>query len=245
MFVLTLLPSPAVYAGACLTCLCLVSRVHAGMPAGSSRTPEPGYVLLITCPAAACSTSRQPGSLSLLADFSSSMGPLCDALQAGIGPHWGSLPSLWRKAAAAGTAGSTKLTAFANGSGGHSRSAAGSSAGQPGRRLNTLPGCADMQHPGGKQPWQAPVMPAHGLHMSSHTRSLAGIQVGDMLPPASGSVYIKYLYLVEVAFQPPSSQRVIAAPDPSSVHGWVHLLMQGTRWENMQMRVTNLSKEGI
>jgi hypothetical protein len=168
----------------------------------SSRTPQPGYVLLIMCPAASCQTSRQPGSTSLVADFSSSMGTLCEVLQAALGPHWGSLPSLWRKAAAAGTAqqaaGATATAALApqaakaagvarpagfragsngGGSGGW-RAAMVSSGGHVGKSGESAEGVV-APPAGGNTPWATSFMPAHGLQMASQTRSLATLQVSS------------------------------------------------------------------
>lgn len=147
-----------------------------GQPPGSSRAPEPGYVLLITCPAAAC---RQGDGLQLVAEFSSSMRPLCSLLQDTIGPHWGSLPSIWHKAAAAAADDNGKhagLAANSSGSGGRSRAEAGAELPQE-ARSRAASGGASSRQPGRLLMRQAPVMPAHGLQMASLTRSLACMQV--------------------------------------------------------------------
>lgn len=202
---------------ACLIADALVGTTCAGRPllpgsTNSSRTPEPGYVLLITCPTACCTTSRQPGgntsgssasssSVQLYADFSGAMGPLCEALQAAVGPHWGFLPSIWAKAAAhtstsggglSGAAGSATRPAGVPGARGPAvgivrpRHAAGSdgiggSAG--GRRHAAGQGLLESLASGGSAGAAAGLassgcMPAHGLQMASHTRSLAAVQVG-------------------------------------------------------------------
>lgn len=161
-----------------------LSCYTAGQPPGSSRAPAPGYVLLITCPAASYTTSRLPNSTHLSADFSSSMCSLCDSLQAGIGPYWGYLPSIWRNSSQgpaanelagkcqAGTASKTSQLCQAGGnagsSGGCMRSAV-QGLGQAARGLRVGGGVLN--------PGCTPIIPAHGLQMASLTRSLAGVQV--------------------------------------------------------------------
>jgi hypothetical protein len=117
------------------------------------------------------------------------MQPLVQLLQAVLGPVWGSAPSLWRKAAAAGkaaaAAGGTAGTAAGvtagrqrghrAGSSGSGTTAAGQDARQAGR-VRPLGGVADpsmVQNPGaGLRALAQLLVPAHGLQVASHTRSL-------------------------------------------------------------------------
>lgn len=116
------------------------------------------------------------------------MGPLCDTLQASIGPFWGSLPSIWRKAAAdpAAAKAASKCQAGAAikagqlsqpggnaGSSGSGMRSAGQGSGQATRGFKAGAGVLN--------PVPAPIIPAHGLQMASHTRSLAGVQVGVLV----------------------------------------------------------------
>lgn len=142
-------------------------------------------MLLIACPEACFTTSRQPSTSQLITDFSSSMDPLCEALQGGLGPCWGSLPSAWRKAAAGPTAGRSEgvhaapATAAAAGQGCAGGGSGGRlAAAQQTSARGSRAAAGMFLHPSGSQPCRgAPLMPAHGLQMASCTRSLAGVQV--------------------------------------------------------------------
>lgn len=138
----------------------------------AARTPEPGYVLFISCPAAAVNVvGRLAGRLEV--DLRSNMGQVCAVLQEGLGATWGSMPSAWRAvakkdsteedgpnaSAASGRAAQQRTDSR------HRRSG---QAEQPFRQ-------SQLQQP----PKQQLVLPVHGLQMSSKTRSLASMQVGD------------------------------------------------------------------
>lgn len=118
------------------------------------------------------------------------MQPLVQLLQTVLGPIWGSAPSLWRKAAAeagiAAAAGGTAGTAAGGTTGrqrGHRAGSSGSgtaAAGQDARhagRVRPQGTAADPsmgQNTGaGFRALAQLLVPAHGLQVASHTRSLA------------------------------------------------------------------------
>jgi hypothetical protein len=140
------------------------------------KVAEPGYVLLITCPASAVLLTQRGGTAGQAqADFNPSMQQLLQLLQAAIGPAWGSMPSAWRGAAASGGGRSS-----GTGSGGsrtrHRRS--GTVAAAPDDAGAELQQRHATQQHGQEQQQQlcskpAALLPVHGLQLSSRTRSLA------------------------------------------------------------------------
>jgi hypothetical protein len=155
----------------------------AGAVPGSSRHPEPSYVLLITCPAAAVTITRLHGC-SQGAEFpSSSLAPLTQQLGAALGAVWGSMPPGWT--AAVRHSGSNNGTDACAGST-RTASQGGRSAVCFSRGGGTA---AWLPH---QQPHQRNMLlPVHGLSMNSKTRSLAGMQVCTCrLHPRGGVVVL-------------------------------------------------------
>lgn len=133
----------------------------------SMKTAEPGYVLLLTCPASAVLLTQQGGTAGQAqADFSPSMQQLLQLLQAAIGPAWGNMPTAWRGAA---------LQEASAGDGSRS-------GGRTGRSRCSGSAAAPDNAQEAQQQWQeqqqncskpAGLLPVHGLQLSSRTRTLA------------------------------------------------------------------------
>lgn len=137
----------------------------------STRTPEPGYVLLLSCPIAAVNVvGRVAGRLEI--ESSSSMSELCAVLQEGLGAAWGSMPSVWKASARKGANnGPEARSGTAIAALGHA-----SANGRGSKRRDSDQATQYQRQQGDKQQQQV-VMPVHGLQMSSRSRSLAGMQV--------------------------------------------------------------------
>jgi hypothetical protein len=149
----------------------------------SMKAAEPGYVLLISCPASAVLLTQLGGTAGQAqADFNPSMQQLLQLLQAAIAPAWGSMPSAWRGAAASG--------------GGRSSGRGSGGSRDPSRRPGTAAAPDDAgaalqqrqpaQQHGLEQQQQfcskpAALLPGHGLQLSSRTRSLAASIAGTQV----------------------------------------------------------------
>lgn len=145
----------------------------------SARTPEPGYVLLLSCPTAAvavlaCVAGKQE------VDVSSNMEQLCEILQEGLSPAWGSMPTAWRALAQKN---SSTQPMYDNSQAAATRNAVPDGAqaqpqlGSHSRRRSSQLASLQQQDQG-QLGQQEVVFSGHGLQMSSRTRSLAGMQVG-------------------------------------------------------------------
>lgn len=144
----------------------------------AARTPEPGYVLLIHCPAAACAVVGRAAE-KLEVDLSSSMTVLCELLQEALGSAWGSMPSAWRALVNKYSKEQCSEPAARKAPVPHQHTL---QTGQiqalkhkPSSTAVRYSMCPDPPQQGQLQ--QSQLIPVHGLQMSSSTRSLAGMQV--------------------------------------------------------------------
>lgn len=141
---------------ASVVCLQPGTRTH-------MRTPEPGYVLCISCPAAAVVHMGRNLQQQIEVGFSNSnLTQLSDLLQQACGSAWGEMPSSWKKATAS----------TAKDKGQHRQMAEGQN--QDRMPPSNCPGLTQFA----KQLKPAPLLlPVHGLQLSSVSRSLACIKV--------------------------------------------------------------------
>eukprot|EP00775_Hariotina_reticulata_P004629 gene4629-biopygen6383 len=141
------------------------------------RTPEPGYVLCISCPAAAVVYMGRNLQQQIEVGFSNSnLTQLSDLLQQACASAWGEMPSSWKKATAS----------TAKDEGQHAQMAAGQH--QDRVALSICPGVPQLA----QQLKPAPVLlPVHGLQLSSVSRSLACIKVQSKSVPPKSFISIK------------------------------------------------------
>jgi len=123
------------------------------------RTPEPGYVLCISCPASAVvQLSRNLQHQMEVSFIKSDLSHLSELLQQACSSAWGPMPSSWKQAAA----GVTKDVC-------HPGEIAAAQRHNK-ATCSKLPGLTQLTQ---KQKSAPPLLPVHGLQLSSVSRSLA------------------------------------------------------------------------